>query len=156
MILETCDLWDIWSEWSIYLPLKQPLGAITGTCDIWDTDYNTNNWEPGFMTIFVTRQLWVHLRVHSTAFVILAMFIWRIQEGLCQHIFGDISSLFFVQGDILFCAGWYAGRCWSCRTRTLSWDCRSISSPSLSPSTSSIIITSTIIKIVIAMLIKIS
>ena len=23
------------------------------TCDIWDTDYNTDNWEPGFITIFV-------------------------------------------------------------------------------------------------------
>ena len=28
-------------------------------CDIWDTDYNTDNWEPGFMTIFVTWQLFV-------------------------------------------------------------------------------------------------
>ena len=26
-------------------------------CDIWDTDYNTDNWEPEFMTIFVTWQL---------------------------------------------------------------------------------------------------
>ena len=31
------------------------------TCDIWDTDYNTDNWEPGFMTIFVTWQLIVTL-----------------------------------------------------------------------------------------------
>ena len=29
---------------------------IQGTCDIWDTDYNSDNWEPEFMTIFVTRQ----------------------------------------------------------------------------------------------------
>ena len=36
-------------------------GAIIGTCDIWDTDYNTVNWEPGFMTIFVTWQLIVTL-----------------------------------------------------------------------------------------------
>ena len=27
------------------------------TCDIWDTDYNYDNWEPEFMTIFVTWQL---------------------------------------------------------------------------------------------------
>ena len=40
---------------------EQPIGAIIGTCDIWDTDYNTDNWEPGFMTIFVTSQLWVTL-----------------------------------------------------------------------------------------------
>ena len=31
------------------------------TCDIWDTDYNTDNWETGFMTIFVTWQLIVTL-----------------------------------------------------------------------------------------------
>ena len=31
------------------------------TCDIWDTDYNTDNWEPGIMTIFVTWQLIVTL-----------------------------------------------------------------------------------------------
>ena len=24
----------------------------------WDTDYNSENWEPEFMTIFVTWQLW--------------------------------------------------------------------------------------------------
>ena len=36
-------------------------GAIIGTCDICDTDYNTENWEPGLMTIFVTWQLIVTL-----------------------------------------------------------------------------------------------
>ena len=32
-----------------------------GTCDIWDTDYNSDNWEPEFMTIFVIWQLIVTL-----------------------------------------------------------------------------------------------
>ena len=31
------------------------------TCDIWDTDYNYDNWEPEFMTMFVTWQLRVTL-----------------------------------------------------------------------------------------------
>ena len=31
------------------------------TCNIWDTDYNSDNWEPEFMTIFVTWQLIVTL-----------------------------------------------------------------------------------------------
>ena len=31
------------------------------TCDIWDTDYNIDKWESGFMTIFVTWQLMVTL-----------------------------------------------------------------------------------------------
>ena len=77
MNLETCHDWDIWSKWwedmtwpknlpthlPTYLPVlrEHPKGAIIGTCDIWDTDYNTDNWEPGCMTIFVTWQLIVTL-----------------------------------------------------------------------------------------------
>ena len=45
-----------------YISIREhPKGAIIGTCDIWDTDYNTDNWEPGFMTIFVTWQVIVTL-----------------------------------------------------------------------------------------------
>ena len=32
---------------------EYPKGAIIGACDIWDTDYNSDNWEPEFMTICV-------------------------------------------------------------------------------------------------------
>ena len=35
--------------------------AIPVTCDIWDTDYISDNWEPEFMTIFVIWQLIVTL-----------------------------------------------------------------------------------------------
>ena len=35
--------------------------TILQTSDIWDTDYNSDNWEPEFMTIFVTWQLIVTL-----------------------------------------------------------------------------------------------
>ena len=35
--------------------------TILETCDIWDTYYKSDNWEPEFMTIFVTRQLIVTL-----------------------------------------------------------------------------------------------
>ena len=37
------------------------LSAILETCDIWDTDYNSYNWDPESMTIFVTLQLRVTL-----------------------------------------------------------------------------------------------
>ena len=79
-ILETCDLWDICSEWweDMTWPKrndkdkyenkdndkdkdKHLLRAILETCDIGDTDYNSDNWEPEFMTIFVTWQLIVTL-----------------------------------------------------------------------------------------------
>ena len=36
-------------------------GTILETCDIWDTDYHSDNWEPEFMTIFVIWQLIVTL-----------------------------------------------------------------------------------------------
>ena len=35
--------------------------AILVTCDIWDTDYISDNWEPEFVTIVVTWQLRVTL-----------------------------------------------------------------------------------------------
>ena len=37
------------------------LRAILDICDIWDTDYNSDNWEPEFMTNFVIWQLIVTL-----------------------------------------------------------------------------------------------
>ena len=102
LILETCDLWDIWSkwwgemtwptkkqwqwqiqrqrQWQIHLennprhlwPLRHLIRMIRGheltnnntvtktipqTCDIRDTNYNSDNWEPEFMTTFVAWQL---------------------------------------------------------------------------------------------------
>ena len=35
--------------------------TVLETCDIWDTDYSSVNWEPEFMTIFGTWQLIVTL-----------------------------------------------------------------------------------------------
>ena len=65
--LETCDLWDIWSEWwgDMTRPEKRQWQRRRQrqweihleTCDLWDTVYISDNWEPGFMTIFVTWQL---------------------------------------------------------------------------------------------------
>ena len=40
-----------------FLPENQQPKQCKGTSDNWDTDYNSYNWEPEFMTIFVTRQL---------------------------------------------------------------------------------------------------
>ena len=50
--------------------------TVLETCDIWDTDYSSDNWEPEFMTIFGTWQLIVTL----DSFLILAMFI--LQDGV--------------------------------------------------------------------------
>ena len=64
---ETCDLWDIWSEWwgDMCWQFWQFLHCwtiLTMTMIIlWDIDYNSDNWKPDFMTIFVTWQLRVTL-----------------------------------------------------------------------------------------------
>ena len=48
--------------------------TILQTCDNWDTDYNSYNWEPKFMTIFVTWQLRVTLdSIRNSCDV----YIWR-------------------------------------------------------------------------------
>ena len=77
--LETCDLWDMWSEWwgdiwdirDIWdyfdnLTIWQfrqfwQFWQSLMTCDIWETDYNSDNWDPEFITIFVAWQLRVTL-----------------------------------------------------------------------------------------------
>ena len=68
---ETCELWDIWSEWwgdmawqkktKTKTMTQTMTKTIPETYDIWDTDYNSDNWEPEFMTIFVVWQLRVTL-----------------------------------------------------------------------------------------------
>ena len=54
--------------------------TILETCDIWDTDYNSDNWEPEFMTIIVTWQLIVPL--DSICNSIDVYIIFDISEGL--------------------------------------------------------------------------
>ena len=93
-ILETCDLYDICSEW--WGDLTWPKKALR-CCDIWDTDYNTDNWEPEFMTIFVNRQLIVTLdsiRNSCDVFCMIRLF-WK--ECLLEPsglFTGFLASLF--------------------------------------------------------------
>ena len=47
----------------------------TRTCDIWDTDYNSDNWKPEFMTIFVTWQLIVTLDSIRNSCDVLVIFV---------------------------------------------------------------------------------
>ena len=46
--------------------------TIPETYDVWDTNYNSDNWEPEFMTTFFAWQLW-----HWTAFATLAIFYYH-------------------------------------------------------------------------------
>ena len=55
------------------------LRAILETCDIWDTDYNSDNWEPEFMTIFVTWQLIVTLdSIRNSCDVFINSYDWKM------------------------------------------------------------------------------
>ena len=61
-ILEDFQIFRRFSDfWKIFRFLDNPR-----TCDIWDTDYNSNNWQ----SLLSDNQLW-----HWTAFAILAMFL---------------------------------------------------------------------------------
>ena len=53
---------------------KKPLRC----CDIWDTNYNTDNWEPEFMTIFVTWQLIVTLDSIRNSCIPNMIFAWYL------------------------------------------------------------------------------
>ena len=55
------QLMTIFTIQTIAFAIKTIEKTILETCDIWDTDYNSDDWEPEFMTIFVTWQLIVTL-----------------------------------------------------------------------------------------------
>ena len=55
------QLWTISTTNTIAFNFWTIEKTILETCDIWDTDYNSDNWELEFMTIFVTWQLIVTL-----------------------------------------------------------------------------------------------
>ena len=54
-IYEMLIIFDNWDNWDNFEK------TVLETCDIWDTDYSSDNWEPEIMTIFVTWQLIVTL-----------------------------------------------------------------------------------------------
>ena len=87
IFLEFSQFWQFWKAWQIWFFMKfltifyfiltifailTIAKTILDTCDICDTDYNSDSWEPEFTTIIVTWQLSV--RVDRTLFVFFAMF----------------------------------------------------------------------------------
>ena len=77
-----------------------PKGATIGTCDIWDTDYNTDNWEPGLMTIFVTWQLIVTLDSIPNDSQFLRCFVLWMAILVINLVILDICSYLFILGHI--------------------------------------------------------
>ena len=52
------NIWQILTTETIFDNFEK---TVLETCDIWDTDYSSDNWEPEFTTIFGTWQLIVTL-----------------------------------------------------------------------------------------------
>ena len=62
--------------------------TILVTCDIWDNNYNSENWEPEFMTIFVAWQLRVTLdSIHNSCDVLFvfvsSLLLHTVWSWLC-------------------------------------------------------------------------
>ena len=74
-------------------------GIILGTCDICDTDYNSDNWEHEFMTIFVTWKLRVSVDSICNScdvFSVTLYFMFRICEGGDRKGCGRWTSCCFI------------------------------------------------------------
>ena len=107
---ETCELWEIWSEWwgdmawqkktKTKTMTQTMTKTIPETYDIWDTDYNSDNWEPEFMTIFVVWQLRVTLDsirnscdvYHTTSRQPFISFSPKSKQLVDPPLFGRLST----------------------------------------------------------------
>ena len=67
--------------------------TILETCDIWDTDYNSDNWESESMTIFATWQLRVTLdSIHNSCDVFKASLYIAFYNGIQYLLSYDIPN----------------------------------------------------------------
>ena len=64
------------------------------TCDIWDTDYKTDNWEPGLITIFVIWQLIVTLdSIRNSCNILFNFCVVQLMLGFRRSIVVSINWL---------------------------------------------------------------
>ena len=77
----------------IFLWVLTIFKTILQTCDNWDTDYNSYNWEPEFMTIFFTWQSRVTVdSIRNSCDV----FVFFIPFYFCISAFCILVILYFV------------------------------------------------------------
>ena len=93
-IIETCELWDILPEWwgdmtwqtktmIMIMAKTNTFRAILDTYDLWDTDFNFDNWKPDIMTIIVTWPLRVTLdRITMFVFFVVVSQILKNSKHL--------------------------------------------------------------------------
>ena len=102
---------------------KGMTNTIPETCNIWDTNYNSDNWEPEFMTIFVVWQLRVTLDSIRNSCDVCYWNGWELDAMLSQG--GEISSILteeeICNGVYFYCI-WNICKCeWSDRGCTRFW-----------------------------------
>ena len=74
--------------------------TILQTCDNWDTDYNSYNWEPEFMTIFVTWQSRVTLDSIRNSCDVFFQWACRIILGPQKHVLQLVWSAYVLSTAI--------------------------------------------------------
>ena len=96
------NFWQFWTTTNKKTILK--------TCDIWDTDYNSDNWEPEFMTIFVTWHARVTLdSIRNSCDVFVSVFVFVFVSS----VFSDLFWAKYLPHNMLWLAscsrgGWLA------------------------------------------------
>ena len=71
--------------------------GILETCELWNTDYNTDNWEPGLMTIFVTWQLIATLDSIRNSCDVCCFSLFQIDKGFIIVVFSFCFCCFCCQ-----------------------------------------------------------
>ena len=74
--------------------------TILQTCDNWDTDYNSYNWEPDFMTIFDPWQSRVTVDSIRNSCDVLWNFSfkpWGGRPSITVHLLNWLTQLFFMK-----------------------------------------------------------
>ena len=98
---------DWWQFCFIFYPHFSPwqLERQYWRLDIWDTDYNSDNWEPGVMVILVTWQLIVTLnsiRNSCDVFVLFSFEFLFLSTVFCVFLFLVLSKLCVCQSETMW------------------------------------------------------
>ena len=94
----------------LYLKFLTTL-TILETCDFWDTDYNSDNWEPEFMTVFVTWQSWVTLdSIRNSCDVYLYFYLYLYANDKMSCTSSNVQNLKLILKNPLLQEGFNSTR----------------------------------------------
>ena len=85
----------------------------TGTCDIWDTDNNSDNWEPESMTIFVIWQSIVTLDSICNSCDVSSFWLFALINKISNGWKADFCKLFAFLMYVFSKRQTYSWVCWN-------------------------------------------